>query len=386
MTLLLAVLFWVAASVLVYAYFGYPLLLALLARQRAAVAAGNAPTVSMIIAAYNEAGCIEEKVKNALEHNYPKDRLEVIVVSDGSTDETAKLVKEIGDPRVRLFVQAQRQGKNLALNVGAREAKGDILVFTDANAMLTRSALARLVIPFSDPKVALVSGQGLYAAKPGSATEGASNTYVRYEQFLKEREAALGMVAAADGALYAMRHASFQPLAAKEVHDLAHPLQVALARKLCAFVPDAVTIEPPTESGWQEFDRHVRIITQGLRVYGTYMPRLLSAGCWKEAWMLTSHRLLRWISAFFLVTVLVTSLLLALNAPFFGVLFVLQLFFYGAAIAGAALEGQVRTPFLSIPFLFCLVSVAGLQALVEVLRGRSHETWVSTSSSGDDSR
>jgi cellulose synthase/poly-beta-1,6-N-acetylglucosamine synthase-like glycosyltransferase len=300
------------------------------------------------------------------------------VVDDGSSDDTPERVKEIGDPHVKLFVQPQRQGKNLALNVGAREAKGEILVFTDANAMMTRGALARLVIPFADPKVALVSGQGLYAAKPGSATEGTSNTYVRYEQFIKEREAALGMVAAADGALYAVRRAAFQPLRANEVHDLAHPLQVALDRRLCAFVPDAVTIEPPTDSGRQEFGRHVRIITQGLRVYATYMPRLVSAGCWKEAWMLTSHRFLRWISAFFLAAVLLTSLVLAVNSPLFGVLFVVQLFFYGAAIAGAALEGQVRSPFLSIPFLFCVVSAAGVRALIEVLLGRSHESWASS--------
>ena len=166
----------------------------------------------MIVAAYNEAGIIEAKIRSALEQSYPADRLEVIVVSDGSTDGTDERVRGFADRRVRLVRQEPRAGKSLALNRGVSVATGDLLIFTDANALFGPDSLARLAAGFHDPRVGLVSGQGLYVAGDAEAPRAVGNGYVRYEAFIKTREGMLGFVAGADGAIYALRRDIYRDL------------------------------------------------------------------------------------------------------------------------------------------------------------------------------
>src|SRR4051812_2194075 len=168
------VVFWLAAAVLAYTWIGYPLLLRALAmladlapRSRAKRMAR--PSLSVIVAAYNEAACIRAKIDSTLAQRYPDGRLEVIVVSDGSTDVTDAIVASHPDPRVRLIRQEPRAGKSPALNRGAVAARGDVLVFTDANALFGPDALVRLAAPFADPRVGLVSGQGVYGGADGGA-------------------------------------------------------------------------------------------------------------------------------------------------------------------------------------------------------------------------
>ncbi|HET7341272.1 MAG TPA: glycosyltransferase, partial [Methylomirabilota bacterium] len=166
-----ASLFWLAAAVLGYAWAGYPLLLRALAALRRPPRPRRPahPSLSVIVAAYNEAGCIRAKLDSTLAQRYPERRLEVVVVSDGSTDGTDALVTAHPDPRVRLIRQEPRAGTSSALNRGVLAARGDVLVFTDANAMFAPDALARLAAPFGDPRVGLVSGQGLYTGATGDA-------------------------------------------------------------------------------------------------------------------------------------------------------------------------------------------------------------------------
>jgi len=161
----LPVIFWAAAAVLAYTWLGYPLLLRALTRgaaSRAPRRRGAMPSVSVIVAAYNEAGCITAKLASTLaRQRYPRDKIEAIVVSDGSTDDTDARVQRYPDDRVRLVRQDPRAGKSPALNRGVAEARGELLVFTDANALFAPDAIARLAAPFADPRVGLVSGQGL---------------------------------------------------------------------------------------------------------------------------------------------------------------------------------------------------------------------------------
>lgn len=373
---MMAAFFWTSGAMLVYVYLGYPLLLALRGRRRSLPDRGDVPFVSVIVAAYNEEACIGEKVKNVLEHDYPADRLELLVVSDGSTDATEAIVAGLAGPRVRLLSLPARQGKNMALNRAAREARGEVLVFTDANAMLAPGSLRRLVAPFADPAVGLVSGQGLYG-EGGHTTRVVTNAYVRYESFIKRREAALGFLAAADGALYAMRPALYAPLRRDQVHDLAHPIQVALAGARSAFVAEAVTVEPPSRGAASEFHRQVRIIAQGFRIFLTEAPRLLWHGRLLELWMLASHRLLRWISALFLVVALGTNLQLLGRHPVYALCLMGQSLFYGTALAGAVAE-RLGMPLriLAVPYYFCVVSAAGIRGFFHFLLGRGHATWL----------
>src|SRR5438094_7323168 len=241
-------LFWLTALVVGYAYVGYPLIVAFVARWGTPPrrALSPRPRLSVIVAAYNEARVIEAKIRSALEQSYPADRLEVIVVSDGSTDGTDERVRGFADRRVRLVRQEPRAGKSLALNRGVSVARGDLLIFTDANALFGPDSLARLAAGFHDPRVGLVSGQGLYVAGDAEAPRAVGNGYVRYEAFIKTREGMLGFVAGADGAIYALRREIYRDLGPAEVNDLLHPIQASLEGYASRCDGHAFTMEPPS--------------------------------------------------------------------------------------------------------------------------------------------
>ena len=377
MTLALVV-FWASAAALAYTWLGYPVLLRVLAR-RPRSARGRrvgAPDVSVIIAAFNEARCIEAKLDSTLSaQDYPAERIEAIVVSDGSTDATDTIVATYPDRRARLIRQEPRSGKSPALNRGVAAARGEILVFTDANALFAPDAIARLALPFADPDVGLVSGQGLYAAEGGDARAAASG-YVRYEAAIKEGEAALGFLASADGAIYAIRRSLYRDLAASQVNDLLHPIQATLAGYRCRFDGAAYTVEPPSSDGAQEFRRHVRIIAQGMHLLRGWLPALVRAGRWRAVWMLLSHRVLRWATAFFLAGALVANVALLDRGSVYVVALAGQAAFYALAAAGIAAErlGR-RLGLLALPYFFCTVSIAGVAGLARFARGGAEAVW-----------
>ena len=254
-------------------------------------------------------------------------------------------------------------------------ARGDVLVFTDANAMFGRDTLARLAAPFADPEVGLVTGQGLYAATAGDA-RAVSGGYVRYEAHLREGESALGFQASADGAVYALRRGLYCELRATEVNDLLHPIQAALAGFTSRFEPEAYTVEPPSSDGGQEFRRHVRIVAQGMHLLRHWLPRLLTARRWDAVWMLLSHRALRWTTTPSLVVILAASLALRDHGVVYTAALAGQAVFYALALAGWAAErGGRRLGRLAIPYYFCLVAAAGAAGFYRCLRGGAQAVW-----------
>jgi glycosyltransferase involved in cell wall biosynthesis len=372
--------FWLAAAVLAYTWIGYPLILGALARARRPHRPRRVarPSLSVIVAAYNEAACIRAKLDTTLTQEYPGGPIEVIVVSDGSTDITDTIVASHPDARVRLIRQEPRAGKSPALNRGAMAARGDVLVFTDANALFEPGALARLAAPFADPRVGLVSGQGLYGGRDGDARV-VSGGYVRYEGALKRGESALGFLASADGAIYALRRPLYRDLAAAEVNDFLHPIQAALAGFESRFEADACTIEPPSHGGGQEFRRHARIVAQGMLLLRRWLPPLVAARRWRAVWMLLSHRALRWLNAPALAALFVASLWLATRAPVYAVALAGQAVFYAVALGGWLAEREGRElGRLAIPYYFCLVSTAGVVGFARFLRGRTEAVWAPT--------
>jgi glycosyltransferase involved in cell wall biosynthesis len=372
--------FWVAAGILAYAWIGYPLLLhafAALARRRPAGRAAR-PSLSVIVAAYNEAACIRAKIDGTLAQRYPSRRLEVIVVSDGSTDVTDAIVASHPDLRVRLIRQEPRAGKSPALNRGALAARGEVLVFTDANALFAPEALARLAAPFADPRVGLVSGQGLYTSADGDA-RAVSGGYVRYEAALKRGESALGFLASADGAIYAMRRSLYRDLAAAEVNDFLHPIHAALAGFESRFEPEAYTLEPASHDGGQEFRRHARIVAQGMHLLRRWLPALIAAGRWRAVWMLLSHRAVRWLNTPALAALLGTSVWLLPQGALYQGALAGQVMFYGVALTGWLGERTGRSlGRLAIPYYFCLVSAAGVAGFARFVRGQAQAVWAPT--------
>jgi glycosyltransferase involved in cell wall biosynthesis len=381
-----AVAFWLALATVVYPWLVYPMLLAGLAprRPRRAPAPTSWPFLSVIIAAHNEAACIRAKLASALEDDYPRDRIEVIVVSDASSDATDARVIQYGDPRVTLLRQEPRAGKSPALNRGVARARGDVLVFTDANAMFAPGALARLAAPFADPRIGLVSGHGLYTKSSGAGDAGpatrdagaVANGYVRFEAFLRSREASLGVLAGADGAIYALRRTLYRDLGPAEVNDLAHAIETALAGYAACFDPRAYTVEPSSADARQEFRRHVRIVAQNARLIQNWLPRIVGAARYRLLWTLASHRILRWLTCPALAVALGANVLLLGSHRVYALALAGQGAFYALALAGLVAERAGR-PLgrAALPYYFCVVGMAGIAGLARYLRGGAQAVW-----------
>ena len=236
----MASLFYISAFLLLYAYVLYPALLFALSvsqLRRARDSAGDAaaPSLSIIVAAYNEERCIAQKIENFLSCHYSGDA-ELIVVSDGSSDRTAEIANSMASERVRVIRQPERRGKGVAVNAGAEAARGEVLVFTDANAMFAADALSELARPLRDKSIGLVTGVSRYP------DETIGSAYQRYEQMLKGLESRLGAIATADGAIYAMRKSLFKPMDPALINDFVHPILVSLQNAQSVMSRDAVVL------------------------------------------------------------------------------------------------------------------------------------------------
>jgi len=229
---MITLLFWTAGILVAYPYAIYPALLGAMTRgrvrHRPSLNGGGEPTVTLIISAHDEAAVIGEKLRNSGSLDYPRDKLDIIVVSDASTDGTDDIVRQEQalDGRIRLLRQPARRGKSTGLNAAVDTAKGEIVVFSDANAIYDRMALRELVRPFHDPRIGYVVGAALYSHEAGSAAAESEGIYWRFELRLKRLESQLGCVVGGDGAIYAIRRSLFQPLRADDISDFVNPLQI----------------------------------------------------------------------------------------------------------------------------------------------------------------
>ncbi len=377
---ILQVLFAASALLVAYIYFGYPLLIAFLARffprRTASAETADFPFVTLIVSAYNEQAVISEKLENSLALAYPPDRLQILVVSDCSTDGTDEIVLSFAERGVRLVRQPERLGKSAGLNLGVQVAGGEVLIFSDANAIYQSDAIRHLVKHFSDENVGYVVGNARYVESSALVSSAQSEgLYWRFETWLKKKESEFGSVVGGDGAIYAIRRALFFPLGASDINDLLNPLQIIAHGYIGVFEPAAVCYEEAGDSFEKEFRRKVRIIGRSLgavcRVWTVLLPRTQP----RHWYALVSHKLLRWFSPFFLILLLASSLLLWASV-FYRVAAVLQLGFYALAVAGWWLESRRRSlRVFYLPFYFCVVNLASLFGIVNSLRGSLSPTW-----------
>jgi len=333
-----AILFWLCACLIVYAHAGYPLALWCLVRLRggsserrlgelALAEAVEPPSVSLIVPAYDEEEVIAAKVANALALDYPRERLQLIVASDGSADETAERARQAG---ADLVLELEPGGKVAALNAAVEHSSGDLLAFSDANSAWAPDALRRLVRPFADPGVGYVCGQVGFADPDGDNLEGA---YWRYEMALREMESALAGVTAGNGAIYAIRRDAYLPLAPAGSHDLSFPFALAKRGSRSVYAPAARAAEKmvPTIEG--EFARKRRmmvglwdiVVGEGMISPRGYSPLF--------AFELFSHRLLRYLSPLLHVVVFLANLALLGDGWFYVLALLAQLALLAAALA-----------------------------------------------------
>ncbi|HUG06688.1 MAG TPA: glycosyltransferase family 2 protein [Candidatus Limnocylindria bacterium] len=378
MTGLAFVLFITAAAVTVWIYFGYPLLMWILAslRPRPVAKADVTPFATLVVPVYNEQDVVGRKIENSLSLDYPPDRLEILFISDGSTDRTVEIIRAAQRAEIRLL-ELPRSGKAAALNAGAEYARGEILVFTDANVDLEPRALRILARSFADPSVGGVSGRKKYIVRRGSdTTEVGENLYWRWDQWQKELESAAGSIFAADGTLYAIRRSLYVPIHdPAQADDIAISTRVVLQGFRLTIDPEAVAFEEAPAEGRDEFRRKVRVTNHSVRALLNLGPALWTSGFYSVE--LLSHKLVRHLIPFFLVVLIAATAWLARDAFAFRVLLLLQVAFYGLAVAGTLLRrrrlGSVRI--FSIPYYFCLVNAAALFGVLSILRGRRVREW-----------
>jgi cellulose synthase/poly-beta-1,6-N-acetylglucosamine synthase-like glycosyltransferase len=347
------VIFWVAAGLIVYTHAGYPLALELLARSRSvrlAPTASALPTVSLIVAAHDEDAVIADKVRNALELDYPRELLEVIVASDGSGDETVARARAAG---ADLVLDLDRRGKIEAQNAAVDRSSAELVAFSDANANWAGDALRELVAPFADATVGYVCGQARFLDQGGSNQEGA---YWRLELAMRDLESRLAGVTAGNGAIYAVRRSAYLRLGPASSHDLSFPFMLSKRGWRALYAPRAVAEEKMVATVEGEFARKRRMM-RGLwdEVVGDGM---LSPRGYRPvyAWQIASHRVLRYLTPLLHLIALGTNVALVGVSPVYVATLAIQI----AVLSGAALAGvyPVRPFALARYYVLTTASIA----------------------------
>jgi cellulose synthase/poly-beta-1,6-N-acetylglucosamine synthase-like glycosyltransferase len=379
--LLPLVLLLISGAAVIWVYAGYPLLLAALGRihPRPRERRPTHRAVSVLVAAHNEEGVIEAKVANVRATDYPQHLIEIVVVSDGSTDGTVAAARRAGADRV---LDLPRVGKITALNGAVEAAGGEILVFTDADSLFLPDTLDQLLANFADPAVGGVSANEVSGT--GSEASGVARgegVYWRYEQWIKRLEDRVGSAVSASGRLYAIRRSVFRPSTVTSgTDDFVISTQVLRAGRRLAFDDRAlVLVDAPRDAG-SELRRKVRVMNRGLRAAFSLQELLLP---WRGGFysvQVLSHKVLRRLLPFLLLTALGASLWLTTLSPMWWLALGPQLAFYGLAAAGWAGRTRAwgRARPLWVAYYFCLVNLAAAIAVLSVLGGVRFEKWSPT--------
>jgi cellulose synthase/poly-beta-1,6-N-acetylglucosamine synthase-like glycosyltransferase len=365
---MIKLLFWSSLAFPLYVYIGFPLLLWLpqaLVR-RAPRKPPIEPSVSLLVAAYNEAAVIADKLRNSLALDYPAEKLEIVVASDGSEDATAEIVRSFeaeGGARVRLLNYPQNRGKMAVLNDAIRQLRGDIVAFSDATSMLAADSLRILVQSFSDPRVGAASGVYRLLKKDQAQLGPQEDIYWKYETFLKVQEARLGAFTGAHGSLFAIRRALYPFPSENTINDdFTIPMRILERGHRVAYEPAAVAFEEAHEM--EGFSRRVRITAgniEQLREIKSLLwpPRPFVLFC------LLSHKTGRLLVPVFMLIALATNIALRDQFPY-NWLLVGQALFYSLAVLGGTVD--LKPKVLRLPYYFCMVNAPLFAWIYQALR------------------
>ncbi len=362
--------FWGSLGALAWTHAGYPLAMGALARLRPRPVRKHdvTPSVALVISAHDEESVIRSRIDNALALDYPEDRLEVVVASDGSTDLTDAIVGELAaeNPRVRLL-QCPRGGKVAAQHRAVRATSSDVLAFTDANSTWRPDALRALVRNLADEEVGYVCGQLRLESADGANMEG---VYWRYETWVREQESTASSITAGNGAIYAVSREAYVEDDPKFGHDFGFPYLMEQRGRRAVYEPSAVAVERPAAEPEDEYGRKVRTIARALghilsgRAFRPTRPLYLV--------QLVSHRVLRYSTGILHLGLLVSNVALLARAPFYRRFLVLQLAGLGLAGAGKA---RLPIPGARLAYYYYVVTKATVAALVRYLRSGTPQTW-----------
>lgn len=382
---ILEISFWIFAGIILYTYLGYGALIIVLGKvkgffrgkQKITFRAGE-PSVTLLVAAFNEEAWLEKKIENSLSLDYPVDKLKIIVITDGSNDGSAGIAGT--NPRIIHLHEAQRRGKMAAINRAMKFVDSEIIIFSDANAMLNREAVRELVSFFDDPAVGCVSGEKrVYMGNKNGAASAGEGTYWRFESLIKKWEARLGSCVSAAGELFAIRRRLFMEVPEDTlIEDFVISLRIALKGYRIQYAPGAYAIETSSSDIGEEFKRKVRIAGGHLQSI-LRMPGLLNPF---RHGMLTfqyvSHKFLRSFAAplCFMALIPVNLFLLPEGGTLYAGLFLLQVVFYLAAAAGYFLEKRrLASRLFFVPLYITVMNVSALAGSLRYLSGGQTVLW-----------
>lgn len=371
------IIFWTSIFTVFYTYAGYSLLIMLLSRffNKTVRKGPIEPRVTFLITAYNEEKNIAQKLENTLQLDYPREKLEILVASDGSTDSTDEIVRGFARHGVKLVRVEGRVGKTETQNQAVKKATGEIVIFSDATTRYEKENIRKFVANYNDPTVGAVSGRYEYYNPTGAAIGIGNILFWKFENFIKSSQTRIKTITGCCGCIYSVRRALYEPLPPDIISDLVEPLKILEKGYRIAFEPGAVAYEETTEKASEEFYMRIRVITRGMRGL-LYMKKLFNPLKYGfVSFQLFSHKLLRWLMPIFMAAILVSNIFLA-GSLLYNITLAMQAVFYAMAlIAWLGEKVNVRFKVFSIPLYFSTVNIASLISLYKTLKGYKAVTW-----------
>jgi len=372
-----AVIFWTCGVLLAYVYVGYPVLARLRAAlsPRPTILEGGEPAVSVLVIAHDEADRIARRLDNLLALDYPRDRLELLVASDGSTDGTAEEARRYPPDDVTVIAFETHRGKAAVLNDVVPKARGDVVVLADARQRFEADTVRALVRPFADASVGAVSGELILTEGPEDTAVGRGvGFYWRYEKEIRKSESRVDSTVGATGAVYAIRRGLFEPIPEDTIlDDVLIPLRIVRRSYRVLFEPAARAYDRVSASAGQEFARKVRTLAGNFQLFRRE-PWLLDPRA-NRLWLATvSHKGLRLMAPLLHASALAASIALA-DGGLYGLALAGQIAFCAAALGGHLARGRRRTALLSVPYVLCLLNWATVVGFLRYLGGRQGARW-----------
>jgi cellulose synthase/poly-beta-1,6-N-acetylglucosamine synthase-like glycosyltransferase len=371
------IVFWFFVLLILYCYFGYPLILFILGLffGKKPKKEEIFPTVSLIIPVYNEEKVIQKKIENSLELDYPKNKLEIIVASE-SNDKTNEIVKNYEKNGVKLFAYPGRAGKQYTIYRTIPHCKGEIIVLTDANGIFEKNALRKLVRNFADKRIGCVSGLLKYVNILNDSFGENEGIYWKYETFVKKLESNLFSLLGANGSIYAFRRELYKPISPYRGDDFDLPIRIALQGYGVILEPEAISEEEVYLTSTANFKR--KVVITGWHFVGALILLKESIIKFKPLlfFELISHKILRWLVGYFLIFIFLSNLFLLKN-PFYLILFILQIVFYLLTILGYLSEKKQKkvSKLINLIYYFCVVNLASLIGVSKAIFGLQNPTW-----------
>lgn len=375
-------IFWLSITMLFYTYVGYPFYVFMRARYSRNIVAKDTdfkPLVSVIMSAYNEGSYIEKKIRNLLESDYPKEDLEILVGSDGSTDATDLILSRMANKIVKVFIYKERRGKPSVINDLVPKAKGEILVFCDVRQMFEKNAISHLVTNFADDNVGCVSGELVFENfEQDTEVARGVGIYWNYEKFIRKCESAIHSMVGATGAIYAIRKGLYSPVPSDIVLDDVYiPLNIARMGYRSILDQEAKAYDRPALAASEEYKRKVRTLAGNYQIFFMFKD-LLVPFLNPVSLALVSHKLFRVIAPFFMISLFVSNLFMAIDGSYI-IPLTAQVTFYALAALGAITCRQRNKKFIvkiaSAAYMFCLLNFTALVGLYRFLAGKQKIVW-----------